>query len=110
MTTTENNQIGSHSLLCPIDDLAGLPLYESMASPEETQAKLEWMAKQLSLIHDQEKIGTPIRHIKIRCGCNKLVGWMYMYRCLYCGIWFCKDCAQLHFGKRVAEPFAGVLR
>jgi len=94
----------------PVDEIVSLPLYESNASPQERQQKLEFMAEQFRLIHQQEKDGVPITRVKIRCGCHKLVAWMHMYRCLYCGIWYCKDCAQLHFGMRVPEPFEGVQR
>ena len=75
-----------------------LPVYESNATPAQRQQKLEWMKKQVELILDQQRIKIPIEHVKIRCGCNKLVSWKYMYRCLYCGIWYCADCAEVHFG------------
>lgn len=78
-----------------------LPIYESKATPEENKQNMEWYAKQVQLIIDQEEIEVPSKFTKIRCGCNKLVGWKYMYRCLYCGIWFCRDCAERHFGYRV---------
>lgn len=87
-----------------------LPTYESNSSPKERQQKLEWMTEQYRLIRAQEKDEVPIQHLKIRCGCNKLVRWIYMYRCLYCGVWYCADCAEVHFGKKRAEPFAGVIR
>lgn len=29
------------------------------------------------------------------CGANKIL--IYMYKCLYCGIFFCKKCAKEHF-------------
>lgn len=39
----------------------------------------------------------------IRCGCMKKVWLIHAYRCLYCGEWYCKECAEQHFGKTVAE-------
>lgn len=80
---------------------AALPFYVFKSTPEERKQKLQWMQEQVSLILDQQRIEAPMQHVKIRCGCNKLVGWMFMYRCLYCGIWYCKDCAEKHFGMRV---------
>lgn len=75
-----------------------LPKYESKATPEEREQALKMMAAQIRLILNQENDEIPSKFTKIRCGCNKLVGWKFMYRCLYCGIWFCKDCAEQHFG------------
>ena len=34
----------------------------------------------------------------VTCVCVKTVPIVYSYRCLYCGIWFCKACAKHHFG------------
>lgn len=85
-----------------------LPTYESKATPEEIQQLRIALRKQLELIVDQERIETPMQHVKIRCGCNKLIGWQYMFRCLYCGVWFCKECGEEHFGAKVPESFVGV--
>ena len=90
--------------------MMALPAYESKATPEEREAKLKWMYTQVSLIKAQVADEVPLQHAKIRCGCNKMVSWQYMYRCLYCGIWYCKDCAEEHFGMRTTadkEPPAG---
>ena len=38
---------------------------------------------------------------KIRCGCNRVVVFWMMYRCLYCGEYYCKSCGEIHFGRRV---------
>jgi len=78
-----------------------LPVYESNATPEERREKLKFMGEQVSLICDQHKLGTPARYVKIRCGCNKLIRLIDAFRCLYCGIYYCKKCAELHFGMRV---------
>lgn len=87
-----------------------LPYYESKATPEEeTQIRIA-LRKQIELILDQERIETPMQFVKIRCGCNKLIGWQYMFRCLYCGVWFCKSCAEEHFGYKVPESFMEVLK
>ena len=81
-----------------------LPTYESNATLEQRQQKLEFMAEQMRLIHNQEKDGIPITRVKIRCGCHKLVVWWGMYRCLYCSLFYCKDCAEIHFGAKVPPP------
>ena len=77
-----------------------LPSYKSKATPVERQQQMDWMSKQVSVILSQEKIEVPSKFLKIRCGCNKFSQWRNMYRCLYCGIWFCADCAEEHFGMK----------
>jgi hypothetical protein len=77
-----------------------LPTYKSTATPEERQKKLVFMREQIELLHEQERNGTPLMHIKIRCGCNKMVTWWMMIRCLYCGVFYCVECAEEHFGMR----------
>lgn len=79
-----------------------LPVYESKATPEERQKKLEFMAEQNRLLHTQEKEGVPLMKVKIRCGCHKLLPWWVMVKCLYCGIFYCPECAEEHFGMRRA--------
>jgi len=83
-----------------------LPFYESKTTPEQRAEKLRWMEEQMELICDQHKIGTPIRFVKIRCGCNKMVRIIEAYRCLYCGVFYCKECAEEHFGMRVPPRVA----
>jgi hypothetical protein len=88
----------------PVDHVVMPPVYESKATPEQRQETLELMANQIRVLHDQEKIGVPLMKAKIRCGCLKLLPWWVMYRCFYCGVWFCKDCAEQHFGAKVPPP------
>jgi len=69
----------------------------------EAETARQVVYEQVKDIKNQQKIGTPSEHIKIRCGCSKYVNWLYMHRCLYCSVFFCKECAEQHFGKTVAE-------
>ncbi len=42
----------------------------------------------------------PVRNLglKVTCGkCQRKVNFWYMFRCLYCGIFYCKECAEEHF-------------
>lgn len=42
----------------------------------------------------------PVRQLglKVTCeGCKRRVNFWYMFRCLYCGFYFCKECADNHF-------------
>lgn len=35
---------------------------------------------------------------QVTCPCGKTLSVVRMYRCLHCGLWWCKKCAKLHFG------------
>ena len=39
----------------------------------------------------------------INCECGRLTPMRHLFRCLYCGCWFCQTCAEVHFGKTRAE-------
>ena len=41
--------------------------------------------------------------IKIKCVCGVSFPIYKMHRCLYCGEWLCRLCAEKHFGKTRAE-------
>ena len=81
--------------------MSELPTYESNATPEQKAQKLNFMHKQLKFIKFQEADNIPLARSQIRCGCYKLVKFIYAYRCLYCGVWYCKQCAEEHFGMKV---------
>lgn len=54
-----------------------------------------------TLIREQlDAIGTGTN---LKCACGKNFPVVRMYRCLYCGVWFCVTCAELHFGQTRAE-------
>lgn len=63
----------------------------------------EILASQARFIRTQEDDKIPVQHFKIRCVCLKLTPMKYAYRCLYCGIFYCRTCAEQHFGKTVAQ-------
>lgn len=51
----------------------------------------------LTLIRDQtrELWGTT----RVTCAsCKRKVPVRFMYQCFFCGLWFCKRCAAVHFG------------
>jgi hypothetical protein len=39
----------------------------------------------------------------ITCGCGHNVPLRFMYKCLYCGEYHCKPCAEVHFGQTIKE-------
>jgi hypothetical protein len=36
-------------------------------------------------------------------GCGWHRGVSLLFRCLYCGEWFCGSCAEIHFGQTINE-------
>ena len=59
----------------------------------------------LQVLFDQarELIATEGR---VTCPCGRCVGVLtFAYRCLYCGVWFCQECAGRHFA--AVTPGAG---
>jgi len=49
-------------------------------------------------------MSTP-RQVNVPCGCGRNVELWKMFRCYYCGQFFCRECAPGHFGK-VADKAA----
>ena len=37
---------------------------------------------------------------RVTCGCGRSIPVRFAYRCFFCGIWFCRTCAEAHFGER----------
>lgn len=59
----------------------------SVISPGERYERVSGVwEEQVELLCDQHRIGTPV---------------IEAYRCLYCGVFYCKECAEEHFGMRV---------
>jgi hypothetical protein len=82
------------------EDLLALPVYRSTATAEERQLSLAKVRGQLSDLSTQIGYET----LAVSCGrCGHRVSVVRAYRCLYCGVWFCRTCAQLHFGMRVSS-------
>jgi hypothetical protein len=64
---------------------------------------MQVVESQVRFILDQEKKDFPARVLSVRCGCLKKVKLKYAYRCLYCSVFFCKECAEDHFGKTIDQ-------
>lgn len=65
--------------------------YIERARTPEKKARLK--AQWYQAVHD---------HV-ITCCCGQKRALELAFRCLYCGEWYCFNCAQLHFGVTVAE-------
>ena len=59
--------------------------------------------KQTKETVDQEARGVTVRLATVTCPCDRKRSLMHMYKCLYCSVWFCKECAEEHFGKTVEQ-------
>jgi len=73
------------------------------ASPEDIEANRIILRRQYQELHDQQQGPCATKVIWITCRCGKKITLMHAYRCLYCGIWFCKDCAEDHFAEQEAS-------
>ncbi|TQV85224.1 hypothetical protein FKG94_03270 [Exilibacterium tricleocarpae] len=62
----------------------------------------DWQ-KKLVFVAQQTKQAMDKNRPFVRCGCQKKLWMQNAYKCLYCGEWYCKECAEIHFGKTVAE-------
>jgi len=73
------------------EDKDGFVIHKENPNRFERKIKVELLAEQL-----KEAQASPI---KITCKCceRKIVSWA-MFRCYYCGLWFCLGCAPKHFG------------
>jgi len=77
-----------------------LPIYPSTATPEERAANHQTMVTQLKEIKCQEYYNPGLHATTIHCNCGNVRHWTRVFRCLYCGVWFCQECAEEHFGFR----------
>lgn len=64
--------------------------------------------KELEILYEKRrKLSAQIKQwyfkaksISCTCGgCNKELPLSHLYRCLYCGLMFCRQCAEFHFGE-----------
>ena len=45
---------------------------------------------------------TYANYLKVFCPCRKIIDVrVSAYKCLECGIWFCRKCAKRHFGRGI---------
>ena len=51
----------------------------------------------------QQAEGIGVRLATVTCPCGNVRGITNMYKCLYCEIYLCRQCAEDHFGQTVAE-------
>ena len=52
---------------------------------------------------DQEAQMQTIRMATVTCECGQDRALVKMYKCLYCDMWMCIPCAEIHFGKTIQQ-------
>jgi len=62
-----------------------------LAADDERAKKINWVAAQWKMA-----LGPTVM---MKCGCGLEAPIRFMYRCLYCGEFYCQSCAERHFGK-----------
>lgn len=65
--------------------------------------KIQAVYEQQRVLWLQRRLDTPIGQTTVPCICGVKVNIMDMYQCLYCREWFCRDCAEEHFGQTIKE-------
>jgi hypothetical protein len=65
--------------------------------------KFSFIAEQKRETVRQAAAGVNIRLGTMPCRCGATRAVLFMYQCLYCSEWYCKPCAEQHFGKTVAQ-------
>jgi ferredoxin-thioredoxin reductase catalytic subunit len=53
------------------------------------------------LLHDQH--AEAMESNTIHCPCGQIRAMVKAYRCLYCGVYFCAPCAEVHFGQTIQQ-------
>jgi len=52
---------------------------------------------------DQEAQNITVRMATVTCQCGWERALVKMYKCLYCEMWMCILCAEIHFGKTIQQ-------
>jgi len=61
-----------------------------------------WQEK-LAFVGKQRKQMMDVNRPFVRCWCMQKLWPHQAYKCLYCDEWYCKSCAEGHFGKTVDQ-------
>lgn len=72
---------------------------------DKEQVTREQVRQNIRTIQAQTReLGDAFWKTSVTCGdCGRKVGMLFAYRCYYCGIFFCVECAEKHFGKKREE-------
>ena len=62
---------------------------------DELKLKRKQLKSQVKEINKQ--VMAMDTHLRVTCTCGKSVHVHGAYKCSYCGLWFCRKCAEEHF-------------
>ena len=80
-----------------------LPLYVFNGTKEDALANRTVLRSQLEQVRKCDKFPC----VKVSCArCEKRVSVFMLFKCLYCGLWFCKSCAERHFGEEFQNLYS----
>jgi hypothetical protein len=84
-------------LVAELDRQPAPPVAVQKVTPQDaaTLDKQSFVARQFQ----QAKGASP----SVDCECGLRLPLRFMYRCLYCGQFYCQSCAEVHFGKTRAQ-------
>ncbi len=68
-------------------------------SRKDYENNLKIVYEQTQETVQQSLKGVCCRMATVTCPCGRERGLPYVYKCLYCGIYYCEPCAEAHFGK-----------
>ncbi len=74
-----------------------------MCTSQEWLDKATIVQNQLRETVKQEAAGVTVRMATITCPCGVKRALVKSYQCLYCKVWMCDSCAEIHFGKTVVD-------
>lgn len=60
------------------------------------------LREKVARVHFQFKTASQVDPF-IRCECGKNTLLKAAFKCLYCSEWYCRTCAEKHFGKTVEQ-------
>lgn len=61
------------------------------------------LREKIGFIVEQTRTASKLEKPFIHCECRRDIPLVLSYRCLYCGQWYCRKCAEKHFGKTVQQ-------
>jgi hypothetical protein len=81
----------------------------SRTAAEANLAQIELIKRQWSeateyIRHDRPLSDLGLPHMTVSCGCGRRMAIECLFRCFFCGVFFCEKCAREHFGEEDHHP------
>lgn len=68
----------------------------------EPTTEAEVTERRVILMHQLQEARQANR-VQVTCPCGCTIAINYAFRCLSCGLWFCRPCAMRHMGATVVD-------